>query len=134
MPAVADEVVPGMAEAVEARRKELGLSPVELARQAGVSMAGLGPIRKGYRRAYQERLTRPVCRALRWTDDSIDRLLRGEPAEAVASEPEVDDLSRLRDEVERQGQRIQDLSRLVADLLGARLASGADRPGDSTAG
>jgi hypothetical protein len=74
-----EEIVPGLGEAIEARRKQLYNGPLAFAQAAGVTLAGLTPLRRGYRRAYQERLTTPVCRALGWTTDSIDRLLRGEP-------------------------------------------------------
>lgn len=61
--------------------KTLGIDgPAELARRAGVSQPGLLPLRQGVRKKYQPRLTRPVCDALGWTRDSIERLLAGKPA------------------------------------------------------
>lgn len=74
-----DEVVPGMAEAIEARRKELNLSPGQFAKDAGVTPQGLRAVRRGFRRNYQHKLKVGVARALRWQDDSIDRLLAGDP-------------------------------------------------------
>lgn len=84
-----DEIVPGMGEAVEARMDELGISPTELAAATGVSLQGIAPIRKGYRRAYQKRLTRPLCAALYWTPDSIARLLDGQPPVELELPPEL---------------------------------------------
>lgn len=73
-----DEVVPGMAEAIERRRRELGLSPGDFATAAGLTRQGLDPVRKGYRRAYQDKVRLGVARALAWPLDAIDRLLAGE--------------------------------------------------------
>jgi hypothetical protein len=73
-----EEVVPGMAEAIEARRMELGLSPGELAARAGVTPEGLMPLRKGFRRSYRDKLKIGVARALGWTTNSIDLLLGGQ--------------------------------------------------------
>lgn len=77
---MADEVVPGLAEAIESRRKQLRLSPGDFVSVTGLTAPGLAPLRKGHRRNYQEKLKLAVADALRWTPDSIDRLLRGEPA------------------------------------------------------
>jgi transcriptional regulator with XRE-family HTH domain len=70
-------VNPKLAAAIEARRKELGLSVQDIATQAGVTRQGLRPLLKGEERDYQDRLKFPVCRVLGWTNDSIDRILRG---------------------------------------------------------
>lgn len=72
------EEVPGMAQAIEDRRVELELSPGALAEAAGITRAGLVPVRKGYRRQYQDKVKLGVARALRWEPDAIDRLLKGE--------------------------------------------------------
>lgn len=78
MPSVKPEV-PALAEAIDARMAELGIAgPSALAKAAGVTVAGIRPLRQGRRKNYQSRLTGPVCRALGWTPDSIDRILRGE--------------------------------------------------------
>lgn len=82
------EVVPALAEAIERRRKQLGLSPTAFAKAAGVSLPGLAPLRRGERRNYQERLTAPVTAALRWTPDSIERILAGLPPVELTPEPE----------------------------------------------
>ena len=84
------EVVPALAESIETRRKQLGLAPGDLINATGVTGPGLAPLRRGERRAYQERLTMAVCRALRWTPDSIDLLLAGE--EPVTWEDELREL------------------------------------------
>lgn len=74
-----EEVVPGLAEAIEDRRIELELSPGDFAAKAGLTTQALRPIRAGYRRKYQDRLKFGVAAALGWTPESVDRLLRGEP-------------------------------------------------------
>lgn len=75
------EVVPGMADAIEKRRKDLGMSPGEFAAAAGLTAPGLAPVRKGYRRAYQDKVKLGVARALEWPVDAVDRLLAGERVE-----------------------------------------------------
>jgi transcriptional regulator with XRE-family HTH domain len=72
------EVVPGMADAIERRRRERGLSPSDFAREAGVTLAGLAPLRSGKRRNYMHRLKVGVAHALWWPEDAVDRLLDGE--------------------------------------------------------
>jgi transcriptional regulator with XRE-family HTH domain len=74
-----EDVVPGMAEAIEERRLERGLTLKAFANTAGVTPQGLVPLRKGYRRNYREKLKIGVCTALGWTADSIDLLLNGQP-------------------------------------------------------
>lgn len=73
------EVSAHLAEAIETRRTELGLSPTAFAEATGLSLQALRNLRRGEVRRYQDRLTMPVTRVLGWTPDSIDRLLRGEP-------------------------------------------------------
>lgn len=75
--AMSVDIVPALKEHIAKRCKDLGLSPTEFARAAGVTTQGLVPLRRGERRAYQVRLTGPVCRALQWRSDSIDRILAG---------------------------------------------------------
>lgn len=74
------ETVPAVADAITNRRRELALDLAEFIRLTGLSRQGLAPLLAGERRKYQERLTLPVCRVLRWTPDSIDRLFAGKPA------------------------------------------------------
>lgn len=72
------EIVPTLAEAIETRRKELGLDVADLVTMSGLTRPGLAPLLRGERRAYQDRLTLPICRVLRWRPDSIHRLLDGQ--------------------------------------------------------
>jgi predicted transcriptional regulator len=86
------EIVPGMAEAIERRRVELGLSPGDFAKAAGVTTQGLQPLRKGVRKDYQLKLKAGAARALGWTSDSIDRLLAGQdPIELPNGQPATED-------------------------------------------
>jgi hypothetical protein len=71
------KIVPELASAVEARRIALGFTPTSFAEATGLTAQGLAPIRKGVRKAYQERLTAPVCRVLQWSPDSIERIMNG---------------------------------------------------------
>lgn len=115
--------VPGMAEAVEARRKRRKLSPGGFASAAGLTPTGLAPVRKGTRKDYSEKTTVGVARALRWPLDWYDRLLAGEdPAsfpdvdhgdvETTGAGEEADDLKatveRLTAVVERLDQAVRD--------------------------
>jgi hypothetical protein len=76
----AREVAPGMAEQIARRMHEVGIDGIgQLATRARVTTDGLKPLLRGERRNYQRRLTGPVCRALGWPHDAIDRLMRGEP-------------------------------------------------------
>lgn len=72
---MAPEIVPGMAEKIEARRVELDLSLNDLVAAAGLTRQGLAPYRKGERRNYNDKAKRSLARALRWRHDAIDRLL-----------------------------------------------------------
>lgn len=71
-------VVPGMAEAIEQRRQEKGLSPTEFAKAAGITVQGLRPVRLGERRRYRHNVRIGVARALDWPDDALERLMAGE--------------------------------------------------------
>ena len=73
-----ERIVPELADAIEGRRRQLGLSVGQLARAADLTTEGLRPLRRGEARDYQERTVLNLCRALKWTPDSIDRVLRGE--------------------------------------------------------
>lgn len=98
------EIAPGMAEAIAARMKELDLYPAALIEATGLTGPGIMPVRKGERKAYQARLTGPLCKALGWTPDSIERLMRGEPPVELRStvkpaEHDADPLSALQAQV-----------------------------------
>lgn len=76
---MADErpISPALRDAIAARMKELALSPSDLIELTGRTGPGLAPLHRGEIRKYQVRLTRPVCDALGWTPDSINRILDG---------------------------------------------------------
>lgn len=78
----AGETIPGMAEAIEARRKELHLSVGDLADAAGITPMGLKPLREGIRRDYRIGTLHGLAAALRWKRNWFDLLLAGaDPAE-----------------------------------------------------
>ena len=113
-----------LADHIEARRKQLGLNPTQLAEAAGLSLQGLKNIRKGKIRNYQERLTLPLTRALGWTPDSIDRLLAGqEPVELVDF---VRPNGGVESRVERLERELERLTGLVAGLVDEVDALGAE--------
>lgn len=91
------EIVPGMAEAIRRRMKEVGYVDVaSFVKAAGISRAGFRPLELGIRKAYQSRLTDPICRTLQWKDDAIERLMRGEqPAEVSRRGVEPSDRDRI---------------------------------------
>lgn len=115
------EIVPGMAEAIERRRKELGLSPGDLAEESGLSRTGIADMRKGYRKLYQDGPKLRVCRALQWTPDSIDRLLNGLPP--IVAEPSATPVPSGRTieqrlaAIEEQLSRLADVPAGIAELL-----------------
>lgn len=67
-----------MAEAIEKRRKQLGLSPGDFAELTGLTRQGLIPVRAGHRREYQEKTLQGVAAALRWRWDWYERLEKGQ--------------------------------------------------------
>jgi hypothetical protein len=85
MPEMNDTQSLELADAIEHRMDELGLTPTKLQKQTGLSASVLRFLRKGDRRDYHVDTTRSVCDALGWSRDSIQRLLDGEPPEVVAS-------------------------------------------------
>ena len=72
-----------LAGGIKERMDELGMSPTDLSELTGLSLTALANLRRGERRSYQTRLTAPVTAALRWTPDSIQRLLDGLPAKPL---------------------------------------------------
>ena len=109
-----------LAEAIEKRRRALGLTVTGLVTKAGVTAEGLRPLRRGDVRSYQERLTVPVCRALEWSPDSIDRILAGlEPIEVEVNPPDVDLLERIaqmdRDLVALRSLLVETIDRWTAE-------------------
>lgn len=109
-----------LAGAIDKRRKELGLDVQTLAERTGLTRQGLQPILRGDRKRYQDRLKLPLCQALEWTPDSIDRLLDGlepivQPAKRTAS-PE---------------QRLASLERRVSALVQLLLVVVGERRADA---
>lgn len=112
---------------IESRRKELGLSPTKLSDVSGVTVQGLAPIRRGEIRRYQQRLTGPLCAALGWTSDSIERILTGGDPELVeVEELPASELELLRSLVMKHEDRIAHLEAVVAGMT-TRLLALAER-------
>jgi hypothetical protein len=78
------EIVRGMAERVEARRRELGLTPGAFAEAAELTGPALAHVRAGHRRKYLDSTIFGVARALRWKTDWYERLLQDR-------DPEIED-------------------------------------------
>lgn len=93
--------MPGMADAVEARRIARGLSTGKLAELVGVSRQALVPVRKGLRRDYNDDTIFGVARALRWPVDWYERLKGGEPP-MDEDDPDHADLEQRLDQVEEE--------------------------------
>lgn len=102
-----------MAEAVEARRLELGLSPDAFAAATGLTRTGAGNVRKGERRDYQDKTIIGVATALRWKRDWYDRLLRGDQPEP---EDDIIDLD-IRAELDAIRARLDRFERLIEAYL-----------------
>lgn len=86
-----------VADAVRQRRLLLGLPQGT----GGVSPATWGKIENAKETSYKRRTLVAICRVLRWTPDSIDRLLRGE--EPMLLDP-VDEVERLNANLNRATQ------------------------------
>jgi transcriptional regulator with XRE-family HTH domain len=119
--------VEGMAGTIEARRLALGLTVQDLIEQTGLTRPGLAPLLRGERRRYQERLTLPICRALKWTPDSIERLLAGEQPIELEPITRPDELSALRAQVGELTTLVSELAATVA-TLGDEVAQLRGRP------
>jgi transcriptional regulator with XRE-family HTH domain len=127
--------VESMASTIEARRLALGLTIQDLVDQTGLTRPGLAPLLRGDRRNYQERLTLPICRVLRWTPDSIDRLLAGqEPIETSPITRPDDELVELRAQVADLTRTVRELGASVATLAAevARLRGQPNPPAHGT--
>lgn len=115
------EVVPELAAHIEARMLELKIDSVaELARLTGLTPEGLTPLLRGVRKAYQRRLTRPVCDALGWTHDSIAHILAGGQPELAVPTDDTPDVSDLLAEVRKVASRFDALEQRL-DSLESRL-------------
>lgn len=107
-----------LAANVDARIYRRGFNSIqEFAEATGVTPQGLLPLRKGEIRAYQPRLTGPVCRALGWTLDSIQRMMDGEdPIEVDPATGEASPLARMAAEVEELRRTIAALESRLDEL------------------
>lgn len=123
MPDQSYEISPELAEHIESRMSELGLGPSALAAATGLSLTILGQVRKGYRKRYQDRLKWPICDALGWTRDSIDRILDGgKPVYATRPAGDAEMLAELLDEIRLLRADVQNLRvqlPALADRVGA---------------
>lgn len=105
---------------VRARRVELGLTQQEAAARADVGSSTWLLLERGRQQSFRSLTLAAVARALRWTPDSIDRILRGEdpvplaePPGGLAAKADLPDkLSRL-----SPGQR-RAIETLVDEMLG----------------
>lgn len=112
---------------VEARREQLGLSRRAAAKRAGFSEATWRAIEAGEKRvapdmvvpaSFSAKSRVGVCRALMWTDDSVDRLLRGE-APQVLEVSTATELESLRQYVERLSLQVERLTRTSVAMSAA---------------
>lgn len=118
---MARDVVPEMAVWIRDRMAQLRIDRAELLRRSGVTGPGLAPILRGERKRYQDRLKWPVCDALQLTEDSIDRMLRGEPPMPKPGAPGI--RTSLAEEASRAHQveaTIEDLGVLLGDEAARR--------------
>lgn len=80
---MADESVPGMADAIDARMRSLHLSPTDLERRSGLSSPQCLDVRAGKRKGYAMKTRRGIAQALRWPIDWYDRLVAGDDGAAI---------------------------------------------------
>lgn len=113
--------VPGMAERVENRRKELRLSPGDFAGRAGLTRQALADVRGGKRKQYQDVTINGVARALRWKTDWYERILAGKAPvvdrDAPSSEDRVDRLEIRVDELDARLVSLRDELRAAISAL-----------------
>lgn len=81
-------VDPRLAETIKSRRVALGMSVQDLIAATGLTRQGLGRLLRGEVHNYQDRTVLPVCQALRWTPDSITRIIAGQPPIELVGPPE----------------------------------------------
>ena len=123
---MADDLIPGMAEAIEARRRLLNLSVGELAAIAGITPQALSGYRKGERRdsPAADRTKRGLAIALQWPGDWYERLDAGEDASTFQSPTWAEDRLRgLREERAR-------IEAEIAELTGKTFGGGRFSPPD----
>lgn len=101
------DLVPGMAEAIEERRRSLGMTIGDFAAEAGLTRQGLDPVRRGERRQYNDRTILGVARALRWDHDWYDRILAGQrPRNTMAAVPGDDSWDDLKSSLSEEDRAI----------------------------
>lgn len=111
--------VPGMAEAVEKRAKELGLTPKSFAEHAKLTGPGLAPVRGGHRRGYEAKTLQGVARALRWPLDWYDRLVAGHDWRAFPDVDHPDVPLSVEQRISRLEAQVADLLAMVTSLVAA---------------
>lgn len=72
-----DDAARRLAEAVDARMSELGLTVVDLGRRSGVSEFTLRRIRSGVPVNYRSDVKQRLAEGLRWSPTSVDAILDG---------------------------------------------------------
>jgi transcriptional regulator with XRE-family HTH domain len=105
-------------DAVRTRRLQLGLTQERAAELAGpsVSYATWRVLERVGRDAYREATLIGVCAALRWSMDSIDRILRGQPPIETPEDVPQGLSYRVVDAPEETVALIDRLGELVAEL------------------
>jgi transcriptional regulator with XRE-family HTH domain len=101
-------------DAVRARRKQLGLKQAEAAALADMAPSTWASVEQGRQPSPAIDTRRGICRALGWTPDSIDRVLRGEPTQ-LADVPNVPNPRGIR----TLDQRFEDLTPKQQDAIRA---------------
>jgi len=106
-----------VAARVQARLVELGVTLKELERQSGVSDSTWRKLLRGEPISRVDK-KRQICEGLRWTSDSIDRILNGgDPMViAVAAADLADQVSRIQIEMTEQREMLEELRDAVRAL------------------
>lgn len=115
-----------VAAAVERRRLALGLTQRQAAERGSVAIQTWNLIEGGGRTSYRALTIAGVCRALGWSDDSIDRILRGEEPEIVGTTVHVSD-SDSATFTESESIVIEELKRYVDARIDAAMSRQSDR-------
>jgi DNA-binding Xre family transcriptional regulator len=123
-------------EAADHRRTQLGWSLSDLYENTGVSETTFRKMRTEGAPIVRESKIARMCIGLGWTTDSVDRILTGErplwTSEGVPVISAIELVNQLRAEVEAlaalvrdQGQQIGQLTGVVMELRGRRVAGGS---------
>lgn len=108
-----------IAETVKRRRTDLGITQRHASLLAGVSPTTWGSLEK-HHQPVSELTAAAMCRALRWTTDSIARMLNGGEPEENGDGPPLS--------IEDRITVVEETLRRIAELLDD-LASQVHRPG-----